>query len=72
MHSGEREFEIGASRLVSRVTASGSRDFVETALNSDSRSLLRQGIFAITFVPVTVTLIAKLPDIILAVNAVLN
>ena len=72
MHSGEREFEIGASKLVSRVTASGSRDFVETAINSDSHSLLRQGIFAITFVPIAVTLIAKLPDIILALTAALR
>ena len=52
--------------------ASGSRDFVETALNSDSRSLMRQGIFVITFVPITVTFIAKLPDIIFALSAALR
>ena len=72
MHSGEREFEIGASRLVSRVSASGSRDFVESALNSESRALIRQGIFVITFVPITVTFISKLPDIILALTAALR
>ena len=72
MHSGEREFQIGASRFVSRVSASGSRDFVENALSADSRSLIRQGIFVITFVPITVTFISKLPDIILAITAALN
>ena len=70
MHSAEREFEVGATKFVSRVKASGPRDFVESTLGTDPSALLRQGIFVLTFVPIAVTLISKLPDIILALNAV--
>ena len=68
----EREFTVGIGQFSDRTRASGSRDFVETAINSESRSLIRQGIFVITFVPITVTFISKLPDIILALTAALR
>ena len=70
VHSGEHQFEVGASRMVWRVKASGPRDFVESTLGTDPRSLIRSGVFVVTFVPITVALISKLPDIILALNAV--
>ena len=70
LHSGELHFEVGASRLVWRTKAAGPRDFVESTLGTDPSALLRQGIFVLTFVPIAVTLISKLPDIILALNAV--
>ena len=66
----EREFSWGYSGFADRTKAAGPRDFVESALDIDSRSLIRQGIFVLTFVPIAVTLISKLPDIILALNAV--
>ena len=68
----EREFTVGIGQFSDRTSASGSRDFVESALNSESRALIRQGIFVITFVPITVTFISKLPDIILALTAALR
>ena len=65
----EREISFGIGRFADRTSAAGTRDFVENALNIESRTLIRQAVFVVTFVPIAVTLIAKLPDIILAIAA---
>ena len=61
MHTAEREFQVGATKFVSRVKASGPRDFVESALGDDPGALIRSGIFVVTFMPITVALISKMP-----------
>ena len=66
----ERETRFGLGSFVNRMAAAGPRDFVESAAGSESRALIRQGIFVVTFVPITATFISKSPDIILALNTV--
>ena len=68
----ERETRFGLGSFVNRMAAAGSQDFVESALRSESRTLIRQGILVVTFVPITVALISKLPDIIVSLHAVLR
>ena len=49
-----------------RQRVSGPRHLVDDLIAPDNPSLLRWGVFVVTFVPTVTTLIAKLPEIITA------
>ena len=72
--SYEYELGVGPARVVSKSRVTGPSNFVENAVNSspEYRSLIRWGIFTVIFVPITMTFISKLPDIILALTAALR
>ena len=72
--SYEYEVGVGPARVITKSRVTGTSEFVDHAANLSSEypSLVRWGIFTVIFVPIALVTISELPDIILAVNAVLN
>ena len=68
----EQEWGLGAGGLGHRQRISGPESTVREIVDSDNRDILRWGVFVLTFVPITTTLIAKLPEIITAVANALD
>lgn len=66
------EFKLGAGGYSHTQRISGPSRLVGDFLDSDNRDLLRWGVFVLTFVPITTTLIAKLPEIITALADALD
>ena len=64
----EQEWGLGAGGLGHRQRISGPESTVLEIIDSDNRDILRWGVFVLTFVPITTTLIAKLPEIITALS----
>ena len=64
----EQEWGLGAGGLGHRQRISGPERTVREIVDSDNRDILRWGVFVLTFVPITTTLIAKLPEIITALS----
>ena len=64
----EQEWGLGAGGLGHRQRISGPESTVREIVDSDNRDILRWGVFVLTFVPITTTLIAKLPEIITALS----
>lgn len=67
-----KEWRVGPGAVGQSQRISGTRRAVREILDSDNRDILRWGVFVLTFVPITTTLIAKLPDIITAVANALD
>ena len=63
----EIDWNIGAGGVGQRRRVSGPRNLVDDLVAPDNKSLLRWGVFVVTFVPTVTTFIAKLPEIITAI-----
>ena len=69
--SVDESWDIRVTGLSGRNRATGPQRFVKDVVKSRSHPYFGWGVFVVTFVPITVALISKLPDIILALHAVL-
>lgn len=67
-----KEWRVGPGAVGQSQRISGPRRAVREIMDSDNKDILRWGVFVLTFVPITTTLIAKLPEIITAVANALD
>ena len=70
--SVDDSWDVRITGLGGRNRATGPQRFVEDVIKSRSHPYFGWGVFVVTFVPITVALISKLPEIILSVHAALR